>query len=256
MAACQEQTEQLKERIYQDRKIAQIRRDREVETLNLRIRQAEAQLAAKRSKIEEKAPVAGKVIYRHPSPESVVNDVPVLVFCPPQGVRLSVAVNADQVDALRDAGTLSINLKDSAEGTRSFAGRFLSASPDVSGSVIVDVECDPTPDAATLLVEGKVVKAAFGWRPPLVSLWTAQVSFFVLSMGLCGLLFAAMLARRARVENNDLPFADEFITEVEIPKSSMPKAANIDDTFVSAPRSSRVNRNGKREERNPMPTEV
>ncbi len=191
--------ENLKQDTYEDKKTAQLRRGFELEQLDNKIKQAEVQLASKQNKIEERARFDGEVIYRHPSPGTAVNQTPVLVFSPTAGVRLRFNLPDEQVDALKGAGLVTVELKEPlASVEQRFPGKFLQATALARdpGTSTVYLECQAPPEVVASLVDGKQIRAGFSWRPPLMNLWPFPSSLILIGLGVFGLLVASLTGLR------------------------------------------------------------
>jgi soluble cytochrome b562 len=199
LASAQAECEQLKQSTYEDKKTAQFRRGFELEQIDNKIKQAEVQLTSKQSKIEERARFDGEVIYRHPSPGTAVNQTPVVVFSPTAGVRLRFNLPDEQVEALKSAGTVSVELKEPlASIEQRFPGKFLQATALARdpGTSTVYLECQAPPEVVASLVDGKQIRAGFNWRPPLVNLWPFPSSLILIGLGVFGMLVANLAGLR------------------------------------------------------------
>jgi multidrug resistance efflux pump len=225
-----------------DARTAGYRRQTDIEGFDLKIRQAEAQVLAKRDKLEEKAPFDGMVIYRHASPGTALNSAPILVFSPPEGLRFRFRVREDQVEALRNAGSVTIELDEAGNSVEQrFPGKFLSAAPLARepGMSVVELDCQAPPETVAALAEGKLVKARFSWRPPLVNLWSFPIAIVLLILGVVGLGLSRIGDLRSGWSNSDSPAPvdeeDAIVSYVRAPVGKIGDTVEARDTIPERP---------------------
>ena len=182
--------------LVDDEKVAQQRRERELEEYDFKVKQADVQLLAKRNKLEVKAPYDGQVIYRHSSPGTALNQGTVLVLSPPEGLRFRFRLAQEQVDALRKAGTIVVELEETANNVEQrFPAHFLTATTLLRdpGMALVDLECQAPPETVAALAEGKPIKARFSWRPPLMNMTPMfPISLVLIVLGIFGLVTSSL----------------------------------------------------------------
>lgn len=191
LLAAKELCELLDKQLVAEKEKAQQRRQFEVKGLDNKIKQAQVSLQAKQDKVEVKAPHNGEVVYRNPSPGMALNHGPVLVMSPQGGMRFRFRLNEDQVEALRSAGTVMVELAETENSVEQrFPAKFLTAtSSREPGMSIVDLECQTPPETVAALAEGKPIKARFSWRPPVMNLWPFPVSLLLFGLGVFGLFW-------------------------------------------------------------------
>lgn len=193
LKANEERCEELEQLLYAETKKAQMRRNGELATLDIKIKQADALLAAKRNKLEVRAPFAGQVVYRHPSPGAALTHGPVLVMSPPEGLRFHFRLDDSQVEALRSAGIVTVELEETSNSIEQrFPGRFLTATALTRdpGMSLVDLECHAPPETVAALADDKPIKARFSWRPPMMNMWPFPVALILLGLGILGMFLA------------------------------------------------------------------
>lgn len=177
------------DRLAEDRRIAPTRQQIMIGELDTRLAQADAQVQARKNALEVAAPFGGEIVYRHASPGSAHHG-PVLVLSPAGGLRFVFSVDTDQVDALRNAGTVMINLAETDNNVEQrFPASFLSATASTRepGTSLVSLGCQAPPETVAALAEGKPIKARFSWRPPVMNLWPFPFSLFLFALGIFGL---------------------------------------------------------------------
>ena len=189
LVAAKQECAELAKQLVAETEVALQRRQGELKSLDNKIAQSEVALQAKHNKIELKAPYDGQVIFRHPSPG--LNHGPVLVFSRPEGLRLRFRLPEGQVEALRNAGNVTVELEETANTVEQrFPGKFLQATTLTRepGMALVELECQAPPETVASLAEGKPIKARFSWRPPLLNLWPFPVSVILIGLGLFGFI--------------------------------------------------------------------
>ena len=130
LANAKQQCDELEQQLYADGKVRQMLRSGELAELDIKIRQAETQLQSKRGKLEVRAPFAGQVVFSHSSPGAALNSGPIVVLSPPEGLRFHFLVDEKQVDALRGAGVVTVELEETSNSIEQrFPGKFLQAKP-------------------------------------------------------------------------------------------------------------------------------
>lgn len=212
LAEAQKRCDELKEMIYVDTKKAELRREHELGECETKIKQADAQLIAKRNKLEVRAPYSGQVVYRHPSPGAALNYGPVLVLSPPEGLRFHFRLPESQVDALRQAGTISIELEETSNSIEQrFPGKFLQATPLARdpGMCRVDLECQAPPETVASLAEAKPIKARFSWRPPVMNMWPFPLSLALIGFGIVGFVASHLSGWKPSWPKAQQPISDD-----------------------------------------------
>jgi hypothetical protein len=195
LARVKDECDKIDQELYADNKIGQMRREGELAALDTRIKQAEHQLQAKRNKLERRASADGLIVFRHPSPGAALDHGPVIVFSQPDGLRFHTRLNDNQVAGLQSAGTIAIDLEETANTIEQrFPGKFLKALPLTRepGMSLVALECQAPPETVAALTEGKPIKARFSWRPPVMNMWPFPTSLVLIALGVLGLLLCGL----------------------------------------------------------------
>ena len=191
----------IENQLKADEAIALLRRQSELAEIDTKLLQAESHYIAKRNKLEYHAPFNGVVAFRHASPGSAHNQGPLLVLSKPDGLRFRFRLASAQVEALRTAGAITVELKET-ENTieQSFPGVYHSATALAQdpGQSIVNLDCQVPADSVAALAEGKPIKARFSWRPPLFSMWPFPFSSLFFGLGILGYCSSLILGWRPR----------------------------------------------------------
>lgn len=212
LAALDAKFPEIEKEYYEDGKTAQMRRDRDLSEFDNKIKQTEGAIASKKSKLVQYAPMDGQVVYRHSSPSVAANQHAVLVMGPPDNLHLQFRLEDRQVDALKNAPAVTIELAETANSVEQrFPGNFLKATPLARepGMSLVELRCDAPPETVASLVEGKPIKARFSWRPPMMNLWPFPLSLILIGLGIVGLFFVNMTSWKPAWPRKDEDGDDE-----------------------------------------------
>ena len=191
------QTEALAKCLDDDLNRARQFRQRELEQLDLELEQCRAQRAGVEQTLEIRAPHAGTVVFRDPSPRSAEEQQPLFVLAKSPGFRLQAKLPRGQLAALAAAGDVTIELVDPFVEPF-FVGRFLQARPMPRKPhyVVAELACQPPEEAIRELLEGEKIVARLQWRPPLTTLLPFQVGAILLLAG--GVVWMISLVHRPR----------------------------------------------------------
>ena len=179
-------------RLAKEKQDAPGRHRKLIDEVDTKIAQADDQITALRNELVALAPFGGAVVYRHASPGAALNQGPVLVLSPAEGLRFHFRLPEDQVEALRMAGTVMVELAETDNTVEQrFPAKFLAATTLTRepGMAKVDLECQLPPETVAAMAEGKPIKARFSWRPPVMDLWPFPVSLFLFAIGVLGLFW-------------------------------------------------------------------
>jgi multidrug resistance efflux pump len=195
LAAAVADCEKLDRAFAEHARTADYARRIDLDGFEIKIKQAEAQLAAKKGKLEQRAPFDGVIVYRNPSPGTALNHGPLLVLGKPDALRLRFRLPEKQVEALRGAGSVTVELAETENSIEQrFPGKFLAATALTRepGMSVVELDCQVPPETVAALAEGKPIKARFSWRPPLMNLWPFPWSLALLALGVFGLVLTGL----------------------------------------------------------------
>jgi multidrug resistance efflux pump len=209
--------------LEEDKKLALERRKGETGDQEFKLRQAEVHLASTQNKLEVKAPYSGMIVYTNPSPGAALTNGPLLVMCPADGLRFLFRLSDQQVEALRNAGTLMVELPETADTLEQrFPGKFLKATPLARepNMSMAELACEMPPEMAASLADGKTIKARISWRPPLLQLYPFLGSAVLFGLGVFGLIIVNVAGWRPNW-----------------PKIKKPVPLDDDDVLVSFARS-------------------
>ncbi len=140
------------------------------------LKQLEEKLAGWHRKLEVRAPLAGKVVYRASSPGSVLPGEPLIVLAPAGGLRFDVRLPRWMAGPLEHAGGVACELLEDLE--RDEQRRFIESRfsarlarwkdlPDHPGYGLAALTCAIPPEAVRRLGLGEQIAARLVWRPPL-----------------------------------------------------------------------------------------
>jgi len=243
LKANEERCEELEQQLYTETKKSQMRRNAELAALDTKIKQAEALLASKRNKLEVRAPFSGQVVYRHPSPGAALNHGPIQVMCPPEGLLFHFRIDDSQVDALRSAGLVMVELEETSNSVEQrFPGKFLRATPLARdpGMSLVDLECHAPPETVAALADDKPIKARFSWRPPMMNMWPFPASLVLIGLGILGLVVARISEWKPTwnvISNNKEPIEDDEESIVTYTRTPIKEGDTVEarDTIPERP---------------------
>jgi hypothetical protein len=189
MAAVRKAENAVAARLADDEARARRLRGEELRRLDVRIAEAEVALAGARQRQAAAAPFAGHVAFRAPAPRAARRQEPLLVLSPGAGFRLEVRLPAGQVEALRAAGTVSLEA-DGARLERRFSGELLRARAlaHEPSTVVAELECRPSGESVKALAEGEKVPVRLLWRPPLETVLPFQAGAVLALAGALGWL--------------------------------------------------------------------
>lgn len=180
--------EELAGQIAADKDRARRLQEFELRQIDAESREAEAELAGLHATVTVRAPFAGRVWYRDPSPRSIYKSGPLLVVGPEHGSLLKLRTGAAAAAGLEAAG--AVLLRPVGGGLqRRFEGRFYRAEelPHEPGMRLVELRCVPPRDAIADLAEGKPVQCEVLWNaPPWSEPWYAACAVLV-GVGVVGL---------------------------------------------------------------------
>ena len=221
------QTEALAECLDDDLDRARQFRQRELEQLDLELQQCQAQREGVEQTLEIRAPHAGTVVFRDPSPRSAEEQRPLFVLAKSPGFRLQAKLPRGQLASLAAAGDVTIELLDPFVEPF-FVGRFLQARPmpRKPNYVVADLACQPPEEAIRELLEGEKIVARLQWRPPLTTLLPFQVGAVLLLAG--GMLWLITLVHRPRRKDQTLQSGSnghgDAKHESPVPEAAMARA--------------------------------
>jgi hypothetical protein len=183
-------------------------RERELQQLDVQLRQTEGKLTGLVGSMQETAPFSGQVVYRAPSPRMAREEEPLLVLGRQEGLRLRLRVPVWHKAALERATAVNLELaspkNNSGESERHFVerrftGRFSSwrELPHDAWYGLAELACTPPPDAVWYLADGGEVLVRPCWWPWLVSNPGFCLGLILAALGVAGWSVAAASRRKA-----------------------------------------------------------
>ena len=183
----------FEERLAKDRQRAVALREAEKKTLTLQAAESKARRQALEQQLAIYAPYAGHVVFRTSFSTVPKTSAAVVVFAPENAFRFRARIPASQVEALREAGHIPIEVTEGLPGLpeRMFLARLHGTPqplPAEPGMVAVDLACDPPAEIVRALAEGDKIKVRLAWRAPLTAVTTAKYGLVLIAFGVLGLL--------------------------------------------------------------------
>jgi hypothetical protein len=158
--------------------------------------------------LEVHTPVAGVVAYRARSPSTTFGADPLLVISPPDGFRVLLRMPTREVEALRSAGTVDLDLLDKRYIDQRFSGHLVASRP-IAGKPswsAVEIAGLPPPEAVREVVmlqsakSTELAAAALKWSPPILDLPLFRTGL-VLAL-IAAILFASTMRLSARPQED------------------------------------------------------
>lgn len=158
--------------------------------LDLQARACEAEAEGIQEILTVRAPFAGRVVFREPSPRTAYRQAPLLVVARDEGFRALLPLPREEAALLAEAEHIELALRAPSPDWR-FPARFLRARPLAEADDTVEVEllCSPPDECIRALARDESVAVDLAWRAPLHRLALGQVGGL---LGLLGLLLAVL----------------------------------------------------------------
>jgi predicted nucleic acid-binding Zn-ribbon protein len=165
-------------------------REAELAQAAAKVREYRAGLDALAGGHEARAPFAGRVAYRAPSPNAVRPGGALLVLGPENGFLLTARLPRAEADALRDGEEVVLEVgEDGPERRVPARFRKAEALAHEPEHAALQLECQPPPEVVRRLADGETLTVAFAWHPPLAGLWPFRAGVGLIAAGLIGLAF-------------------------------------------------------------------
>jgi hypothetical protein len=179
---------ELKARLDHDTARSTKLREAEKAQAIAKVREHQAAVDGLAGEQQVRAPFAGRIAYRSPSPNATRPRGTLLVLGPEDGFRLTARLARDEAEALRENGEATIDVgADSPE--RQIPARFRKAATlaHEPGHAALELECQPPPEVVRRLAEGEKLTVAFAWHPPLFAMWPFRAGMLLFVAGGVGL---------------------------------------------------------------------
>lgn len=207
--------DELSNQLAEDLQRAAELRNRQLDQLDLEIRQCQARLDSIEDVLVIKAPFSGTVAYADPAPRMALPLAPVVVLAQEEGFRFQLRLPEAEAAPLSQAGTVPLSLVDPVLHRR-FPGRLLmwEPMPLEPGYVLADLACVPPAETIRDLASrdqsyrswapGRELRVRLMWRPPLHTsplFWPAVAG---IAVGVGGWISVSVLAanRRPRADQD------------------------------------------------------
>ena len=186
-AIADNETQDSSARLQEDTQRARKFRERQIEQLEIELEQCQTQLAGIKQTFVVRAPYAGSIVYRDPSPRSAEEKQPLLVLSRQSGFRLQARLPRRQAAALENTDELTMKLVDPFVESY-FGGRYLDnrTMPQKPNYVVAEFSCQPPREAIQEWMTGEKIVARIEWRPPLTTLLPFQLGAVLLLLGTTG----------------------------------------------------------------------
>ena len=206
----------LTKRLETDLARASQLRERELEQIDVQLRQTAGKLTGLLESMQETAPFSGQIVYRAPSPRMAKEEEPLLVIGRQEGMRLRLRVPVWHKAAMERATAVNLELaspkNNSGESERHFVerrftGRYSSwrELPDDAWYGLAELTCSPPPDAVWYLADGGEVLVRPRWWPWLVSNPGFCLGLISAALGVAVWSVAAAKRRLASPTQKSLP---------------------------------------------------
>lgn len=205
----------LSKQLAEDLQRAADLKNRQLEQLDLQVRQCQARLDSIEDVLVIKAPFSGTVAYADPAPRMALPLAPVVVLAQEEGFRFQLRLPEAEAAPLSRAGTVPLSLVDPVLHRR-FPGRLLKWEPMPleAGYVLADLACVPPPETIRDLASrdwshnswapGRELRVRLMWRPPLSTSPVFWPAVAAIAVGLGGWVLLSLLAanRRTRADHD------------------------------------------------------
>ncbi|MCI0755703.1 hypothetical protein [Teichococcus vastitatis] len=184
--------------ILRDRQRAMRETAREREAAVHELGALRAERAGMLAVTQVKAPFAGEVVYRHPSPNFAPENTPILALSAGSGFSARIWVPTQEIAAITEAGKVQFALEQPILN-KFFEGEFRAykEAPYEKNRVIADFDVKLPLEAITLLASaGNPVQAKLLWRPDLMASYPFRGSLILTAIGCIG-MFTSGLRRKA-----------------------------------------------------------
>ncbi|MBM4063235.1 MAG: hypothetical protein FJ265_19380 [Planctomycetes bacterium] len=167
--------------------------------LDLQVRACEAEAEGIEEILTVRAPFAGRVVFREPSPRTAYRPAPLLVVARDEGFRALLPLPREEAALLAEAERIELALRAPSPDWR-FPARFLRARPlaGVDDRVEVELLCSPPDECIRALARDESVAVELAWRAPLHRLPLGQVGGLFCLLGLLLALFRLFVGGGSR----------------------------------------------------------
>ncbi|HUG70790.1 MAG TPA: hypothetical protein VMM76_23780 [Pirellulaceae bacterium] len=207
LAAVSQQHESLQRQLDSDLVRAREHRQEQLGQLGIALQQTERELAGLKDSITIRAPRAGRIVYRDPSPQTVKPGEPLLVFSPDAGLRVRLRLPTWEARLLAGAGPVRLQLiePETEQGKvqqrfieRRFLGSWASSAslPQDRGFALVELSCEPPGDAIRSLAAGDEIAVRMIWLAPLYRNPLVHWGALLAALGACGITTTVVLSRK------------------------------------------------------------
>jgi hypothetical protein len=193
---------------------AERHRDECVRKIEIELEQVETELAGWKSKLEVRAPFAGRIVFSAPSPGSTQSQEPLVVLAPDDGLRFQVRLPEWTRASLQRAGAVPCQLLEDLqrdEQRRFVERRFLASLvrwqdlPAHAGYGLAELRCDLPEEAVYRLGLGEQIAARLIWQPPPYASPAFLLSLLVCCVGGAAWVADSFLCRRAPAQISASP---------------------------------------------------
>lgn len=198
LAKAQVESSEFAAKLEQDTLRATKVRASEIEQMASKVNEAKAAMTGLLQRLERRAPFAGRVFYAHPSGASTPANTPIVVLGPEDGFRTRVRLLATQLDALKSATDVTLDVGE-GQLSRVFPAKFRQAFdlPAEPNFVIAELDTNPPAEAVKVMAEETRMKARLSWRFPIWTFWPFKLGIGFVIVGLIGYFLGNVKAAEA-----------------------------------------------------------
>lgn len=183
--------ERASTKLESDKVRSERQRTAEMGQLRFKVREAEAGLAGLANRLEVTAKSEGRVFYANTSGAAAMSGSPLLVVGPADGFRVRVRMPENHVAAMQAEGEITLDVGEDRLARR-FPAKFRRALelPGEPGTMLAELDCQPSPEAVRAMAESSKLQPKFSWRFPLLTFWPFQLGLGLIGIGAVGWLLS------------------------------------------------------------------
>ena len=207
----------LSQRLKADLVRAAELRERELEQIDVQIRQSEGKLKGLLETQQMTAPFSGEFVYRDPSPRMAEKEEPLLVLGRSQGLHLRLRVPVWHKSAMERGAAVKLELasamNEDENSERHFVERRFTGTlvgwqelPEDNWYCLAELACTPPAEAVEYLASGGEVLAHPRWWPWLCGSPGFQLGLILIALGVAAWSATAAVAvgKKARAGRDEL----------------------------------------------------
>ncbi|WP_020471231.1 HlyD family secretion protein [Zavarzinella formosa] len=210
----------------------------EIEQMSLRVGETRAMMNGLQERLERRAPFSGRVFYAHPSGAAAPANAPIVVLGPEDGFRTRVRIPATQLEALKTAKDVTLDVGE-GQLARVFPATFRQSFdlPSEPNYVIAELDTNPSAEAVKVMAEDSRMKARLTWRFPIWTFWPFKISLFLIGFGLIGyfLGMSSQAMSSAVAAPQKVPATTQRVEAPKIVEAPKPTTITVEQPRVVVP---------------------